>query len=414
MTNIVLLGVGSGILFIVSIALYLKSKSKLNLAEEELHHLQGIVAPRVALENILIELHDKNEATKSEYRSLRNKLQKSEALIDENDIGVGTVDNNLYTLPDYSDNTLVIEQELKRVKDDAKQMIKDRTACICKMGDNITLGNSKAKARAAFKREEKLRIRCLDNDVKAAVALVDWYNVSRLKERVRKTFHAINSSGHLTKTFLQEKYLELKLAELQLTFDLSEQKRVIKEREREENAIQRETERDEQKLQEAKKKAEAERFKMEALVEKELAKLSNITGASQDKLNELKAELAKLKEREVRATSMAQQTRSGYVYVISNPMAFGEDICKIGMTRRLEPSDRVKELSSASVPDVFTTHAFIYSEDAPSLERELHNIFDNQRVNLVNRRKEYFEIEPTQAIEAAAGIDNSLEIKRFA
>ncbi|PKH05920.1 DUF4041 domain-containing protein [Moritella sp. Urea-trap-13] len=414
MTSILLLGVSTGIIFIASIALYFNSKSKLNKTNEELNHLKEIASPRVNLEKELSGINDKDEATKSTYRNLREKLTDCEALIEEHDIGVGTVDSKLYILPDYTDNTYSIEQEIKSVKDEAKKMVKDRTACICNIGDNITLGNSKAKARSAFKREEKLRIRCLDNEVKAAIVLVDWYNVQRLKERIKKTFHVINSSGHLTKTFLQEDYLKLKLAELQLSFDLTEQKQVIKEREREEKAIQTEAERDEQKLQAAQKKAETERLKMETLIEKELAKLTDKTGASQDKLNELKAELAKLKEREVRAMSMAQQTRAGYVYVISNPMAFGDRICKIGMTRRLEPSDRVKELSSASVPDVFTTHAFIYSEDAPSLERQLHNKFDNKRLNLVNLRKEYFEIDPNQAIDAASDIDSSLEIKRFA
>lgn len=93
-----------------------------------------------------------------------------------------------------------------------------------------------------------------------------------------------------------------------------------------------------------------------------------------------------------RALSMAQQTKSGHVYVISNIGSFGEDVYKIGMTRRLEPLDRVKELGDASVPFKFDVHAMIYSEDAPDLENELHKEFENNRVNLVNRRREYFNV----------------------
>ena len=97
---------------------------------------------------------------------------------------------------------------------------------------------------------------------------------------------------------------------------------------------------------------------------------------------------------------MAEQTRSGYVYVISNIGSFGEDIVKIGLTRRLDPEDRIRELGDASVPFLFDTHALIYSEDAPALERALHNEFDTARVNATNFRKEFFRANLDQ-IEGA-------------
>ena len=89
---------------------------------------------------------------------------------------------------------------------------------------------------------------------------------------------------------------------------------------------------------------------------------------------------------------MAQQTRSGHVYVISNIGSFGEDVYKIGMTRRLEPLDRVRELGDASVPFAFDVHAMIYSDDAPSLENHLHKVFNEKQVNKVNSRKEFFNV----------------------
>jgi hypothetical protein len=121
--------------------------------------------------------------------------------------------------------------------------------------------------------------------------------------------------------------------------------------------------------------------------------------AAGDKLAALNEQIAKLDEelrlaheKSERALSMAQQTKSGHVYVISNIGSFGKDVYKIGMTRRLEPLDRVKELGDASVPFIFDVHAMIYCDDAPALESTLHRVFDERRLNLVNTRKEFFHV----------------------
>ncbi|WP_234647214.1 GIY-YIG nuclease family protein [Dyadobacter sp. CY356] len=97
-------------------------------------------------------------------------------------------------------------------------------------------------------------------------------------------------------------------------------------------------------------------------------------------------------EKNQRALSMAQQTKSGNVYIVSNIGSFGENVFKIGMTRRLEPLDRVKELGDASVPFEFDVHSMIYSDNAPALERELHKKFLRLQMNKVNPRKEFFKV----------------------
>jgi hypothetical protein len=104
---------------------------------------------------------------------------------------------------------------------------------------------------------------------------------------------------------------------------------------------------------------------------------------------------------------MAQITRAGHVYVISNPGTFGDGILKIGMTRRLDPEDRVRELGDASVPFKYTTHGMIWSEDAPTLETTLHKLFDKKRVNMANRRREFFRISLDEVRKALKenGID---------
>lgn len=143
------------------------------------------------------------------------------------------------------------------------------------------------------------------------------------------------------------------------------------------------------------KQAQKDEEKAQFEIEKRQAKL--LEAKTQEQLQKLNEEIAKLQaalkdaiERRERALSMAQQTKSGYVYVISNIGSFGEGIYKIGMTRRLDPMERIFELGNASVPFPFDVHAFIYSEDAPALEAYLHKVFDNKKVNTVNYRKEYF------------------------
>ena len=120
----------------------------------------------------------------------------------------------------------------------------------------------------------------------------------------------------------------------------------------------------------------------------------------------LEAEIQALEEKFTRATSQAQLTRAGYVYVISNIGSFGEGIVKIGMTRRLEPMDRVRELGDASVPYRFDVHALVFVDDAPTLERTLHQHFTDRRVNKDNLRKEFFEASP----EEVCGVVSKLGI----
>lgn len=163
------------------------------------------------------------------------------------------------------------------------------------------------------------------------------------------------------------------------------------EEEREEREAQREYERaikkalkDEEKAQEALEQKKREIA--EAQTQEKIQKL-------QEQIQGLEKALVEARELRERAMSMAQQTKIGYVYVISNIGSFGKDVYKIGMTRRLDPMERVLELSNASVPFPFDVHTFIYSEDAPALEADLHRRFDAKKVNSINYRKEYFHVK---------------------
>jgi hypothetical protein len=231
--------------------------------------------------------------------------------------------------------------------------------------------------------------------VDSALAKVKHDNFGKIKQEIIDAFALVNHNGapfrsaRINQTFLDARQEELKWAvsthELR-QIELAEQ-REIKQQIREEEKARKEME-----------KAIKEAEKEERLIQKALEKArSELANANEEQRIEFEAQLAELEgklkeaeERGQRALSMAQQTRRGHVYVISNVGSFGENVFKIGMTRRLEPLDRVKELGDASVPFSFDVHAMLYSEDAPALEKDLHRRFNRESVNKVNPRKEFF------------------------
>lgn len=334
------------------------------------------------------------------YKDKRSILQTFEGIISTYNLGVGTIDVSAYKPLHTTRDVSVLEAELQMVKERAKAIVSAKRACISHLPSNVTINGRKGAAKTFINREIRLRIRCLDNEVKAAIAAVEWNNISRLMERVQNKFREINDESKLVKIFLEKDYLEIKVLELRLNYEIKQLKADLKEEEREERQRIREEERDEERVKKELEKAERDRARMEKLVEQELARISEATDAQKEKLALHQKELDLLRAKEARAKSLAQQTRAGYVYIISNTPSFGEGICKIGMTRRLDPNDRVKELGDASVPEFFTVHAFIYTEDAPTLEKYFHDHFNKRRVNLVNRRKEFFRLVPEDALKA--------------
>ena len=170
-----------------------------------------------------------------------------------------------------------------------------------------------------------------------------------------------------------------------------EEQKALKEQQREEAAAQREFERELKKAQKDEKKAE----EALRLAREEAAKEQENTekfAKLQEQIESLQSALEEAKQRGERVMSMAQQTRQGWVYIISNIGSFGEIVYKIGMTRRLDPMERVNELGDASVPFPFDVHAMIFSEDAPALETALHQAFEQNKTNLINGKKEFFNV----------------------
>jgi len=206
----------------------------------------------------------------------------------------------------------------------------------------------------------------------------------------------LNKMGEPVAVEINPGYMELKLSEISLTHEYQERVQAQKEEQRRIREQMREEERVKREIE----KAVEESIRKERMYSKALKEArQEMQSAEGERLETLKQKMAllekQLKEAEEkgkRAQSMAEKTKSGHVYVISNIGSFGEDVYKIGLTRRLEPEIRVKELGDASVPFAFDIHAMIYAEDAPELENTFHKHFRDKRVNRVNHRKEFFEV----------------------
>jgi hypothetical protein len=396
-------------------SLYLNSKNKklLKAAEAEADKLDISFIPAKREEENLKHRKIQYGSLQNEYKTNLAKLKKNESRLSQFNIGVGTTDLAMYRKITGSKTIEQIERELEDVKFDIKQSVSNKTACVCNLMGEYTINGKKGEANKFFRREIKLRLRCLDNEFKAASALADWNNINRLTDRVCAAYKEINDRGDIVETFIKDFYLKLKITELKLNYELSLAKQEFKEAEREEASIIREAEREEKRIKVAAEKAEKERKLMEVLIAKELSKLESLTQEQKDLFELHKKQLESLKDKEQRAQSLAQLTRAGYVYVISNTMSFGEGIVKIGMTRRADPNDRVKELGDASVPELFHVHAFAFTEDAPALEKHLHKKFAEQRVNLVNGRKEFFFAEPNTVLTHFDSYDGQYEFSEL-
>ncbi|HAQ2691610.1 TPA: DUF4041 domain-containing protein, partial [Enterococcus faecium] len=237
----------------------------------------------------------------------------------------------------------------------------------------------------------------LESEITGLLNKLTISNVDSTREKIIRTFDKINKLFKNDEAEFKKELLELKLQELELNYsyivkvnDEKEQQKAIKEQMIEEEKVRREIEREKKRIDKEERQFNSEITKLMAYMQKASADVEKELYA--DKIKELEEKLRELETVKEDVLQRELNTRAGYVYVISNIGSFGEDVYKIGMTRRLEPMDRIKELSSASVPFEFDVHAMIFSEDAPTLENQLHSHFRKNEVNKVNQRKEFFKV----------------------
>lgn len=277
-------------------------------------------------------------------------------------------------------------QQLKSAREHSRTMVKNQLAAGCDYKEI----NRRSMAL-------KFVISAFNGATDTALAKAKHDNYGKLEQEIIDGYTLVNNHGEAFKNArITDEYLKSRLEELRWAVSTNELKLQERKEQRKIKEAMREEERSRREYEKALREAEnEEKMLQKAMIEarKQLEQASDAQREEyESKLFELEGKLSEAETKNQRALSMAQQTRRGHVYIISNIGSFGENIYKVGMTRRLEPLDRVKELSDASVPFDFDVHAMIFSEDAPTLEKELHNEFSTHRVNKVNERKEFFSV----------------------
>ncbi|HEX2554210.1 MAG TPA: DUF4041 domain-containing protein [Microvirga sp.] len=330
-----------------------------------------------------------------EKKAVYDRLIKEVAIFDEK---LAFAEMGVYEPHfDFTDSEKY-KDAIAAVREQQKLMVSLKTAVICTA--TWAVDGSASKGQTMTNRNIRLTLRAFNNECEAAIANTRWNNVNAMEKRITNAqvqIDKLNESNHI---FITNDYLKLKLKELYLTHEYREKLKA----EREEKAEAARAAREEQKFVRDLERAEEEEARYQRMLEKAKAAAAKSVGAQLEAYSGqvalLEKELEDAHAKVLRAQAMAEKTRSGYVYIISNVGSFGDEVIKIGLTRRLDPADRVRELGDASVPFVFDTHAIIYSDDAPALEKALHNAFEPTRVNARNYRKEFFRAKIDE-VEAA-------------
>jgi Meiotically up-regulated gene 113/Domain of unknown function (DUF4041) len=294
-------------------------------------------------------------------------------------------------------------EALRAAREQTRRMVEEKQASACNYVEEDRRNRANRFVVDAF-----------NGRVDAIQTRIKHDNYGTLAQEMRDAFALVNLNGIAFRDArILPAYLDARLAELKWAVVVQELKRKEREEQRRIKEQMREEEKARREYERAMKEAEEEEEVIKKALEKARLEIELANVEQKAKFEEeiamLNQKLVEAEAKNQRALSMAQQTRKGTVYIISNVGSFGEGVFKIGMTRRLEPDDRIKELGDASVPFEFDVHAMIPSDDAPALEYLLHTEFDDVRINQVNFRKEFFRvsIERLKSVLATKNIEAS-------
>lgn len=381
-----------------------QKKRELQEVEQRTNDLVALEARASDIASSLKEDTTKRDVLREELEALEDNLQDLKSELDlytriEDFVGFG-----IFETPEYlHEMPERYEAEIRRVRERQRELIMNGEAV--ELAEDIEINGSSKTGSAVLSGQAKLILRAFNIECDILIEKLNPGNFDRTLERIEKVAEGLEKTSVSLATGITLPFIDLKFEECRLVYEYKlkkaekdEEQRLIREQMREEQKAIRE-------YQKAIADAEKEERIYRDLLEKARQKLQTV---HQDEKGELEARIlvleAQLKEaeaKEKRAKSMAEQTRRGHVYVISNIGSFGEEVYKIGLTRRLDPLDRIRELGDASVPFLFDVHAIIFSEDAPALEAALHQRFHHARVNAVNRRKEFFNVSLDEIRSAA-------------
>ncbi|GEB72942.1 ATPase (plasmid) [Pseudoalteromonas carrageenovora] len=403
------------------------AKQALSKINAETADLQALKGQDDSLKVSILEQQQSLDAAQNTLNELNANIEKSEQDLNELMGGIDLYSrldeytaHGHFEMPQYLYETSTrYSEEIKDIRQQQKDMIKAKTAVT--FPETTVISNDKSLNKKILNGQVKLMLTAFNIECDMLIGKVSPSSFGRTLERIEKLANNLEKSAATMECGFDIDYIELKFEECKLQYqytlkkqeEIAEQK-LIKEQIREEQRAIKEFEK-------AIAEAEKEEKMYRNLLDKAQQELAQANEQERSEMEQriaiLELQLAEAEAKEERAKSMAEQTRKGHVYVISNIGSFGEDVYKIGLTRRLEPMDRVKELGDASVPFPFDVHAMIYTDDAPALETALHREFHSQRVNAVNIRKEFFSVdleEIKDAVEKIAGVDAQFKMTALA
>lgn len=331
----------------------------------------------------LLLLEEENRSLKAQL--LATTDQEEVVLSDElvlQDVGV-------YRYHHVLENAVAYKERLRELNAKIAELVKSRRAIV--RSNLFTFNGSLAQGRKMSADLSRLMLRAYNAEVDVCLRTLRAGNIVTAKKRIERSKAAIAKLGRMMEMEISDDFHRLRIQELELTSDFLIKKQEEKEAAREERARLREERRAQAELA-----AERERLHKER---DHLFNALETLRADGSVDLELEAKLSELEEAIAHNDYRIANIRAGYVYIVSNRGAFGRDVVKIGLTRRLQPTERVTELSGASVPFRFDVHALFFSEDAVSLEAELHRHFESRRLNQANSRKEFFFATPAEARE---------------
>lgn len=357
--------------------------------KQQISNLQSTIAN---LDKTINNNNDKIGNLNTQISKLDQEILDKRKQLAVFEVDINALDYGLYKPTFEFANSDLYKEELKKLRDKQKQCIKNDNAAFG--NTNWQVNGSAAQGRTMVNNYKKLLLRAFNVECDDIVANVKVSNLDRSIERIEKISEQISKLGKTMAIGISPGYVRLKIDEVKLALDYQQKKQEEKERQKELRAQEREEAKVLKEIEEERKRLKKEQTHYENALKTVLAQIEK--NGETVELLEKKSQL----ESQINDTSKAIEDvdyreanrKAGYVYIISNIGAFGENVYKIGMTRRLDPQERVDELGDASVPFNFDIHAMIFTEDAPGLETALHNAFESKKLNKINTRREFFTV----------------------
>lgn len=362
-----------------------RSLGTLSTLELELrnHQLQRAIDEQTA------QLEKEKADAANALATMRQELKKAHASIVATDDITLLQEVGIYQYRHPLTDVVAYQSALAIVEDRIKVMAKKDGGAVLATTDWAVNG-SVSEGRAMVRDFSKLMLRAFNAEADNLVRGLKPYKLDSALDRLKKVAEVIERLGKTMKIRISPEYCEVRVRELELTADYLQKEAEAKEVERQERERLREERKVQQEIERERARLEKERQHYANALEVLVAK-GDTAGAAR-----IKEQLAEVGEQIESVDFRAANIRAGYVYVISNIGSFGERMVKVGMTRRLDPMDRIRELSDASVPFNFDVHALFFSKDAVGIEAEMHKRLADARINTVNLRREFFRVSPLE------------------